>query len=117
LSGGADSNYLFLAGGQVCKHYTSSAYLVPALDRTPITYYLVAVVSATGAVVLSVDTTAESTLVESAACSVDVPTPQLAIITPIRIVNAPILALDTKVVKRLALYNAFDVKKSRFCSD
>ena len=60
--------------------------------------------SAAGAVVESTATAAESVDVASLLGE-----PHATIPNANNTVNAPIFALDTKVVKRLALYNAFDV--------
>jgi hypothetical protein len=71
----------------------------------------VAVVSTAGAF----ETVSTTTAVESLAS--DEPfAPHEAMVNIIAITIAPIFAFVTKVLKRLALYNARVVKKSRFCS-
>jgi hypothetical protein len=80
-------------------------------------YFTTAVSVATESAVGAVVVESTATAVESVAVASLLGEPQATIPTANNTVNAPILALDTKVVKRLALYNAFDVKKSRFCSD
>jgi hypothetical protein len=74
----------------------------------PATNYFTTAVSVLTESAAGVAVVSTATAVESLLASVEAE-PQLAIPTANNTVNAPILALDTNVLKRLALYNALDV--------